>query len=109
MTMRQGAEMVGVTARHFRRVYRVWEREGDEALAHGLRGRPSNHAKAPAFKAWALEKAREPLFFDFGPTLLAEHLSAHPEAPGEVNASTLRLWMMEAGLWEARGRKARHR
>jgi hypothetical protein len=49
------------------------------------------------------------LFFDFGPTLLAEHLSAHPEAPGEVNAWTLRLWMMEAGLWEARGRKARHR
>lgn len=109
MTARQGAEMVGVTTRHFRRAYRAWEREGDEALAHGLRGRPSNHAKAPEFKAWALKKVQEPLFFDFGPTLLAEHLSADPEAPGEVNAWTLRLWMIDAGLWEARGRKARHR
>ena len=109
MTAREGAEMVGVTARHFRRAYRAWEREGDEALAHGLRGRPSNHAKAPAFKDWALEKAREPLFSDFGPTLLAEHLSAHPEAPEEMKAATLRLWMMEAGLWEGRRRRARHR
>ena len=109
ITARQGAELVGVTARQFRRVYRAWEQEGDDALAHGLRGRPSNHAKAPAFKAWALEKAREPLFSDFGPTLLAEHLSAHPEAMEEVKAPTLRLWMIEAGLWQARHRKARHR
>ena len=109
MTVVQGAEMVGVTPRHFRRAYRIWQREGDEALAHGLRGRPSNHAKAPTFKAWVLEKAQEPLYFDFGPTLLAEHLSAHPEAPGKVYASTLRLWMMEAGLWKARSRKAKHR
>lgn len=109
ITARQGAELVGVTARHFRRVYRAWEQEGDDALAHGLRGKPSNRAKAPEFKAWALEKAREPLFSDFGPTLLAEHLSAHPEAMEEVKAVTLRLWMIEAGLWQARHPKARHR
>ena len=109
ITARQGAELVGVTARQFRRVYRAWEQEGDDALAHGLRGKPSNHAKAPEFKAWALEKAQEPLFSDFGPTLLAEHLSAHPEAMEEVKAVTLRLWMIEAGLWQARHRKARHR
>ena len=109
ITAREGAELVGVTTRQFRRVYRAWEEEGDDALAHGLRGRPSNHAKAPEFKAWALEKAQEPLFSDFGPTLLAEHLSAHPEAMEEVKAVTLRLWMIEAGLWQARHRKARHR
>ena len=109
ITARQGAELVGVTARQFRRVYRAWEQEGDDALAHGLRGKPSNHAKAPEFRAWALEKAQEPLFSDFGPTLLAEHLSAHPEAMEEVKAVTLRLWMIEAGLWQARHRKTRHR
>jgi len=109
ITAREGAELAGVTTRQFRRVYRGWEQEGDDALAHGLRGRPSNHAKAPEFKAWALEKAQEPLFSDFGPTLLAEHLSAHPEAMEEVKAVTLRLWMIEAGLWQARHRKARHR
>ncbi len=109
ITVHDGAKLVGVTARHFRRMYRTWQQEGDDALAHGLRGRPSNHAKAPSFKNWALEKAREPVFSDFGPTLLAEHLSAHPEALEEMKAATLRLWMIEAGLWEAKRRKARHR
>ena len=78
ITARHGAELTGVTARHFRRAYRAWEREGDEALAHGLRGRPSNHAKPPELRAWALKKARNPLYSDFGPTLLSEHLSAFP-------------------------------
>jgi hypothetical protein len=41
--------------------------------------------------------------------MLAEQLSAHPEASGEVKASTLRRWMIQEGLWEAKGRKARHR
>jgi hypothetical protein len=109
MTARQGAEVVGVTARHFRRAYRAWEREGDEALAHGLRGRPSNHAKPAEVKVWAMEQARDPLYVDFGPTLLAEHLSAHPDAPMELKGPTLRLWMIDAGLWKAKRRKARHR
>jgi hypothetical protein len=49
------------------------------------------------------------VFSDFGPTLLAEHLSAHPEATAEVKAFTLRLWMIEEGLWTPKSRKARHR
>jgi len=109
VTARHGAELLGLTPRHFRRLRRAWEREGDEAVLHGLRGRPSNHAKSPDLRAWALERARDPLFWDFGPTLLAEHLSAHPEASGEVKAPTLRLWMIQEGLWEKKSRKARHR
>ena len=102
ITARHGAELLGLTPRHFRRLRRVWERKGDEAVIHGLRGRPSNHAKSPGLRTWALERARDPVFWDFGPTLLAEHLSAHPEAPGEVKASTLRRWMIQEGLWEAK-------
>jgi len=109
ITAQHGAELVGLTPRHFRRLRRAWERDGDEAVAHGLRGQTSNHAKAPELRAWALEKARDPLLWDFAPTMLAEHLSAHPEAPAEVKVSTLRLWMMQDGLWEAKSRKARHR
>ena len=94
ITACHGAELLGLTSRHFRRLRRAWEREGDEAVIHGLRGRRSNHAKPPGLRAWALERARDPLFWDFGPTLLAEHLSSHPEAPAEVRAPTLRLWMI---------------
>jgi hypothetical protein len=78
-------------------------------VVHGLRGRPSNHAKPAEHRAWALEKAGDPLYSDFGPTLLAEHLSAHTEATQEVKGPTLRLWMIDEGLWEAKRRKARHR
>ena len=109
MTARQGAEQLGLSARHFRRLRRAWEREGDRAVAHGLRGRPSNHRKPAEHRAWVIEKARDPVYSDFGPTLLAEHLSARPEAPGAVKAPTLRLWMIQGGLWESKRRKARHR
>ena len=108
VTARQGAELVGLTPRQFRRVRRKWERDGDRAVVHGLRGRPSNHASAPEVRAWALERARDPVFRDFGPTLLAEHLSRNSEGH-EVKASTLRLWMIYDDLWEPKRRKARHR
>jgi hypothetical protein len=52
-----------------------------------------------------LERARDPLFWDFGPTLLAEHLSA----TAAVKPSTLRLWMIREGMWSPKSRKARHR
>jgi len=105
ITARHGAELLGMTPRHFRRIRRAWEREGDKAVIHGLRGRPSNHAKAPELREWALERARDPLFRDFGPTLLAEHLSAKKE----VKACTLRRWMIQEGMWSPKSRKARHR
>ena len=48
------------------------------------------------------------MYTDFGPTLLAEHLSRGRDGQA-VKAPTLRLWMIDEGLWEAKRRKARHR
>ena len=104
----RGAERLGFSRRHFRRLLRRFEAEGDEAVIHRARGRPSNHRIADAIRHRALERAREPLFHDFGPTLLAEHLSRDLEI-GPLSPHTLRGWMIEAGLWEVRRRKARHR
>ena len=72
---RRGAELLGITSRHFRRLRRRWERAGDGVVIHGLRGRRSNRAKASQMRGRALKRAREPVFEGFGPTLLAEHLS----------------------------------
>lgn len=105
----QGAERLGLEPRQFRRLRRAWERKGDVAVIHGLRGRRSNRAKPEALRAWALERARDPLYHDFGPTLLAEHLARDPEAPGVVRACTLRLWMIADGRWKPGKRRARHR
>ena len=87
---------------------RRFREEGDRAAVHGGRGKRGNHALPEKVKALVLEKARDPVFSDFGPTLLAEHLSKEKEI-GELSPHTLRLWLIEAGLWEAGKRKLRHR
>ncbi len=102
-----GAARLGVTRRHFRRLRRKFEAEGDAAVVHGLRGRRSNRALPRGFRERALEVAREPLYRDFGPTLLAEHLERSFAL--RVSPDTLRGWMMEAGLWKRQRRRAKHR
>lgn len=108
LTVRTAAERAGLTVRQFRRLLRRYEAEGDAAVIHRARGRPSNHRKPEAQRQRVLEIVSQPVYHDFGPTLLAEHLSQDPEI-GSLHASTLRRWMIEAGLWEARPRKLRHR
>lgn len=108
LSVAAGARRLGVTTRHLRRVVRAFEQEGDGAVVHGLRGRPSNRRLADALREQALTRAREPLYRDFGPTLLSEHLAADPGI-GAVHPATLRLWMIADGLWEVRPRRQRHR
>ncbi len=103
-----GARKLALSARQFRRIRRRAEEEGDRAVISRLRGRPSNHRLRESVKAKALERAREPVFHDFGPTLLAEHLSRDPSI-GPVAPDTLRTWMIEAGMWSPARRKLHHR
>lgn len=107
LTASAGAERIGVTARHFRRMRRKFEAEGDAAVVHGLRGRRSNRAMPGEVRERVLAVAADPLYRDFGPTLLAEHLERRFAM--RLSAETLRCWMLEAGLWKRRRRRAKHR
>ncbi len=102
-----GAVRLGVTTRHLRRLLRRFEAVGDAAAVHGLKGRRSNRALSAEVRDVALSAAADPLYADFGPTLLAEHLERRFGVV--VSADTLRRWMLEAGLWERRRRRAKHR
>jgi hypothetical protein len=104
----EGARRVRVGVRHFRRLLRRFEMEGDASVIHRGRDRPSNRCLPASVRTAALERAREPAFHDFGPTLLAEHLSRDP-AIGPLSPHTLRAWMIAAGLWKPRERKLSHR
>jgi hypothetical protein len=112
LTMEAGARKYGVGLRHMRRVVRRYERapeeEKDRVVIHGLRDVPSNRRLPEALRTAALEKASQELYRDFGPTLLSEHLARDPEI-GPVDSTTLRLWMVEAGLWVVEPRRSRHR
>ena len=96
LTVTRASEVAGLSRRQFHRILKRVRTEGDGGVIHGSRGRRSNGAKSEAMKERVLERAREPVFYDFGPTLLAEHIGRDPEI-GEVNPYTLRLWMIEAG------------
>jgi hypothetical protein len=112
LTMEPGARKYGVELRHMRRTVRRYEEASEDAkdsvVIHGLRRLPSNRRLPEALRAAALEKAREDLYRDFGPTLLSEHLARGPEI-GPVDRHTLRLWMIGEGLWVSEPRKGRHR
>lgn len=104
----EGARRLELTPRQFRRLRRRWEVVGDAAVVHGGRGCVSNRRLDERLRQRALNLARDPLYEDFGPTLLAEHLERG--APGgKVHASTVRLWLIEAGLWEVDRQRPRHR
>lgn len=108
LTVTRASETAGLSRRQFHRILKRVRTEGDGGVIHGSRGKRSNGAKSEAMKARVLERAREPVFYDFGPTLLAEHIGRDPDI-GEVNPYTLRLWMIEAGLWGVKPRRLRHR
>lgn len=108
LTVTEAARRAGVSRRQFHRWLKRYRREGDRAVIHRSRGKPPNNRKPTELRERVLRRVREPVFHDFGPTLLAEHLSRDPEI-GPLNPHTLRRWMIEAGLWEVKPRRLRHR
>jgi hypothetical protein len=79
-------------------------KEGDRALRHRLRGRPSNRKTAEVVRRRGVElfrqKQQAKLWHDYGPTLATEELAE--EYGIRVSRETLRQWLIEAKLWRAR-------
>jgi len=106
MTIREASEMVGVSYRQGRRIYKRYREEGDRGIIHRNRGQPSNRRKPYELKGEVLALYRGQ-YWDFGPTLAAEKLM---ERDGyEVDHETLRRWLLEAGLWKRQRKRAKHR
>ena len=106
ITQNEAALMLGLSERQVRRVVRAVREEGDRGVIHKSRGLPSNrrmpdHVKE---KALLLYQGKYP---DFGPTLASEKLL---EADGlRVSDETLRIWLIENGLWKKRRKRSAHR
>jgi biotin operon repressor len=101
ITQKEAAEELGITERHVRRLLRELKRRGDQVVAHGLRGLPSNRKISADTERKAVAILSLPVYRGFGPTLATEYLA---EKHGiAVSRETVRRWMMEAKLW--RGRK----
>jgi transposase len=101
----EAARLLGLTPRHVRRLLRKIHDHGDAALAHGLRGQPSNRKTIAELRQRVLHAYRTD-FHDFGPTLACEKLA---ERGLHVSRETLRRWLQQEGLWQPQQRRDRHR
>src|SRR2546421_13118688 len=72
-TQAEAARLLKRSVRQVRRLQQRLQSQGDSAVVHGLRGRPSNRRVDPAVKASALASYRVK-YLGFGPTLAAEKL-----------------------------------
>lgn len=105
LSIRAASDMLRLSYRQTKRILGRYRCGGDAGLVHKLRGRSSCRKLDAAFKARVLELYRTQ-YPDFGPTLAAEKLE---ERDGlKINHETLRLWLIEAGLWQTRKKKQKH-
>jgi hypothetical protein len=103
VTAVEAAQRLRLTVRHFRRLCRRFEAEGDRAVLPLPRSRRGNPRYATDVRQAVVRQAQTPLYADFGPTLLSEHL------PVPVPAWTVRRWLIEADHWKVRQRRCKHR
>jgi hypothetical protein len=99
------AELMGLSVRQGRRVWKRFGDAGDAGLVHGLRGRASNHRLGQATRDRVVKRHQE-RYADFGPTLACEKLAGEGLA---LSPNTLTALLKERGLWERRRRRGRHR
>jgi len=104
--MRQvkASELLGITDRQVRNIIGKIRDKGDEAIAHGNRGRvaPNKMPTELEDRIGGIVKRRYP---DFGPTFASEKLW---ERDGiRIGREKLRQIMISKGLWKVRGRNKR--
>jgi transposase len=104
--LRKAAQLLRVSYRQVLRINARYRKRGGAGLAHGLRGRPSNHRTDAKLKARVLQRYQAQ-YGDFGPTLAAEMLAQRDQIT--VDHETLRGWLLEKGLWKKRRKRQQHR
>ncbi|MFH0930847.1 MAG: ISNCY family transposase [Candidatus Zixiibacteriota bacterium] len=106
ITQRVAASLIGLSERQTRRLVRAVREEGERGVIHRLRGRFSNRKTPTEVRAKVLMLYRS-RYIGFGPTLASEKLG---EVDGiKLSDETMRKWLMEAGLWQRRRKRSRHR
>jgi transposase len=103
ITQREAAEELGVSIRHVKRLLYALKKQGDRAVVHGLRGRPSNRKIEEKVEREAVKILSAPVYQGFGPTLATEYLGKKHGI--EASKETVRQWMIRSKLW--RGTKQR--
>jgi len=103
MSQKEGAELLGISERHYRRLLKRYRENGVEGLISKKRGKPSNRRCPDKIKEKTL-KLLKGKYKDFGPTFASQKLEKDEQI--KLSRETLRLWMIEEGLWKGKKQKA---
>ena len=99
LSKREGAALLGLSYRQLLRIAMRHASEGTAGLEYRLRGRVSNRGLAASRRERVLA-LYEAKYADFGPRLASEYLRR--DDGEDLSEETLRLWLIKAGLWQAR-------
>ena len=103
ITQKSGAEKLGISERQFRRLTKQFRQNGTGGLVSGHRKKPSNNRLEEADRQAITEFITNPIYKDFGPTLLAEKLEEYKGI--KVSRETVRQIMIEDGLYKPKTKK----
>jgi transposase len=97
----EASEVLALSYRQGKRIYRRYVEEGTKGLVHRSAGKPSNRARPAKERRQILGLVKKHYGGApgerFGPTLAAEHLEADQGI--SIDPETLRRWMLTEGLW----------
>ena len=98
----KASELLNISDRHFRRLWKVYIEHGTEGLISKKRGTPSNN-RLPEELYHRTIKLIKKHYADFGPSLANEKLYENHNI--KISTETLRQWMIRAELWTKKKRK----
>ena len=101
-SQRQAAVELDLSVRQVKRLVQRYRKQAEKGLISGHRGKVSGNRIPEAIREEALKLVWQ-WYADFGPTLAHEYLAR--EHGLAFSVETLRQWMIEAGLWQARSRR----
>src|SRR2546428_3968182 len=110
LKLSDAAEMLELSYRQAKRLWRRYRQVGGKGLKHGNTGQCSNRSKPLNLRRRVLKLIKKKYSGSeeerFGPTLAAEHLA---EEDGIVmDHETLRRWMLAERLWSRQRKRKKH-
>jgi transposase len=104
LTQKEAAQMLGISIRQVKRLWRAYWKEGAKGLVSRRRGKPSNNRLDAGVMQQALDLIQEK-YRDFGPTLAHEKLTEVHHL--SLSRESVRRIMIEDGTWKPkRARKS---
>lgn len=102
LTQKEAAQLLGISIRQVKRLWRAYRKKGAQGLVSARRGKPSNNRLGFGIAQKALDLIKEK-YEDFGPTLAHEKLTEVHQL--QLSRESVRQIMIAEGIWKPKHTK----